>query len=125
MSYDFTEEHKDKHEGWPASWIRRGCFDCGDDSMDGISEAKLDQATAMGWSDIEYKQSYDNATLDDEEYEKSGFARGKNFGDFSLMDWWTHLGFCPKCSGSTRQADARAEAKRAAAQITGNLTEEN
>lgn len=99
MSYDFTEEYRDKNKGWPASWIKLGCFNCDDESLNGISEAELEQAIAAGWTEIEYEQSYENSMLCEESYNALGFDHGKHRATFSVLDWWTHLGLCPDCAG--------------------------
>ncbi len=64
--------------------FRLGCVECSRDDFDGVKELPTD------WQDIQERQSLKQAlsTYDEEAEEPPGY---------SVMDWETHIGLCPKC----------------------------
>lgn len=65
--------------------IRLGCRNCDIEDYDGVRLLPGD------WQDIEEVQSLRDAISVFERWEDD-CPRG-----YSSLDWWTHLGYCPKC----------------------------
>lgn len=70
--------------------IRLACANCDREDMDGITRAELLAAITAGWSEVRRVQSYEDAckVYDDPDEAPPGY---------SVLDWYTHLGFCPEC----------------------------
>ena len=71
-----------------ARTIRLACYECDCDAFDGIPS--LDVPLALGWEDIWELQTYEQslAVYDDPDDAPPGY---------SVLDWMTHYGTCPKC----------------------------
>jgi hypothetical protein len=71
--------------------IRLACMECDRDDCDGITPAQLKAAIKNGWKEIERVRTYREAckTYHDPEDEPPGF---------SVLEWWTHIGYCPECA---------------------------
>jgi hypothetical protein len=65
--------------------IRLACMNCDRNDFDGITEQQLAEAIEHGWQDVTEEQSYENS------------IKERPSGDDRMLDWWTHLGWCPDC----------------------------
>jgi hypothetical protein len=66
--------------------IRLACMVCNLEDFDGINAGGLRQAIRDGWKCVERVQSYRESCST---MEQPGY---------SVLDWWTHLGWCPDCA---------------------------
>lgn len=78
--------------------VRLACMECYRDDMDGITRGELLQAIKGGWKCVSRFQSYEDSikTYDDPKDEPPGY---------SVLDWYTHLGWCPECCTMGRGPD--------------------
>lgn len=76
--------------------IRLACFWCDRDDFD--ETHTLQEATALGWKEIEHVQSYEQSvtTLADP---------GESPDWYSPGEWYTHLGTCPACAEPEKGGD--------------------
>lgn len=70
--------------------IRLACIVCDREDYDGISEKELQQAIVDGWTGVERAQTYEEAVRSVPLEESSDTS--------SVLDWFTHLGWCPECN---------------------------
>lgn len=63
---------------------RLACFHCDREDFDGVSNLPKD------WEDIGRVQTYHQAI-------KTYVDPSKTSPEFSVLDWFTHLGICPDC----------------------------
>ena len=68
--------------------IRLACMNCDRNDFDGITEEQLAKAIEQGWLDVTEEQSYEDSIME------------RQSGDPRMLDWWTHLGWCPGLQGT-------------------------
>ena len=70
---------------WADKPIRLACVDCDRDDCDGVAEIPA------GWVDVSEVSSLAEALTTYEE------GDGEPPEGYSVLDWYTHLGWCPDC----------------------------
>jgi hypothetical protein len=71
--------------------IRLACMVCDRADFDGITQAELRKAIRAGWKHVERQQTYRQAC-------KTYSSTDKAPRGYSVLEWWTHLGYCPNCA---------------------------
>jgi hypothetical protein len=66
-------------------------MECDRDDCDGITPSQFKAAIDNGWKEVERVRSYREAceTCTNPEDEPP---------EFSVLGWWTHIGYCPECA---------------------------
>jgi hypothetical protein len=82
----------------PPDCVRLACRECARDDMDGITPGQLEAALAAGWQNVSEFQSYEESCRTYELHETPPPG-------YSVLDWYTHIGLCPRCAA---EEDARA-----------------
>jgi hypothetical protein len=70
--------------------IRLACAFCDREDCDGITEDELAGKVDGGWESITERQTYQESI---QVYDDPAEAPP----DYSVFDWWTHVGYCPDC----------------------------
>lgn len=70
--------------------VRLACSECDCDDEDFITEQRLEECKVAGWEDITWVQSYEDST-------KTYDNRNAEPENYSVRDWYTHIGLCPDC----------------------------
>lgn len=84
--------------------VRLACSECDRDDYDFISEEALE--ALVGWEDIVEIQSYENSI---KTYEYNDPCMPENY---SVLDWYTHIGLCPDCSEELQRELEQEQAER-------------
>jgi hypothetical protein len=63
--------------------IRLACMYCDTEEFDGVD------SIPDGWINVEFYQSYEESLVE---------VPTENANGKSVLDWYTHLGVCPKCN---------------------------
>ena len=71
--------------------IRLACMECDRSDFDGITLPQLREAIRNGWKEVEREQTYRQAC-------KTYSSKERARRDYSVFEWWTHLGRCPDCA---------------------------
>lgn len=75
----------------PENWVRLACRFCDTEEFDHVTVDALFQCIEDGWRRVSYRQTYEEATATYEGEDEEAPP------DFSLFDWYTHMGTCPEC----------------------------
>jgi hypothetical protein len=74
----------------PRGRIRLACMGCDRNDYDEITPEQLAKAIQDGWQDVSEEHTFEESC---QVYELGQTPLGR-----SIMDWWTHLGWCPDCA---------------------------
>lgn len=101
----------------PENWVRIACMSCDTEELDHVTVDALFQCIEDGWIGVSYRQTYEESRAT---YNGAGEEAPP---DFSLFDWYTHMGTCPECdSKQTSSLFSNRDSLATLEQIVAALT---